>query len=103
MNPKLTVLLSGRPFDWVLCVLPNDTTLSLATVESPFYSARSDPVYARRIRNYRSDWNLYDYNALYPVFTTRTHRIIDVITQPVDLYPVFSDSDDNQNETPFMM
>ena len=81
--------------------MPSNTNLELATADSPFYSDRTDPVYARRIRTFRSDWNLYEYCALYPVFTSRMHRILNVINQPVDLFPVFSESD-AENDS-FMM
>ena len=64
----------------------------LATPELPFYLCRDDPICAKRIRKYRSDWNQYEYHCLYPTVCTRLYRVLTVVNPCVDLYPVLDSS-----------
>ena len=86
----------GRTFNWVNCVLPTGCPESLGRPEAPFYKPRSDPIYASRIRGYRSDLNQYEYECLYPVLSTRLYRILTVINPPVELFPAMSSSSDDE-------
>ena len=93
-------MILGRPALWVICVLPDEGQLELAKVESPYYSVQSEPIYARRFTVPRADWNAYSFIALYPVLTSRLRRIINVINQPIDLFPVFSENSSCEDEFP---
>ena len=87
---------SGRAFTWVTCSLPTGCPSELASPELPFYLCREDPIYAKRIRKYRSDWNQLEYHCLYPMVCTRLYRVLYVINPFVDLYPVFDSSSDDE-------
>ena len=91
------VVFLGRAFTWVNCSLPSGCPESFATPEAPFYLNRQDPVCAKRIRHYRSDLNRYEYHCLYPVVCTRLYRVLTVVNPPVDLFPVFDSSSDDDH------
>ena len=87
----------GRTFTWVNCSLPTGCPTAFACPEAPFYKPRSDPIYASRIRGFRSDLNQYEHHCLYPVLSTRLYRVLSVINPPVDLYPVFDTTTDDES------
>ena len=74
--------------------MPSGCNEGLADPEAPFYNPRLDPITASRIRQYRSDWNLYGFICLYPVTYSRLHRLIEIINPLVELFPVFDSTDD---------
>ena len=76
--------------------MPTGCPSTLADPEAPFYKPRADPIYASRIRRYRSDLNRYEYSCLYPVLSTRLYRILTVVNPPVDLFPVFDSSSEDE-------
>ena len=95
----LIIIFLGRNHGWIICTLPEPSQLGLANVGRPFYQVQVEPVYAHRVLKYDRYQNSSPFNALYPVFSTRLHRLINVINQTFDLFPVFSDSPESDAET----
>ena len=68
----------------------------MASPELPYYLTRHDPVCAKRLRHYRSDLNQYEFHCLYPVVCTRLYRVLTVVNPPVELFPVFDSSTEDE-------
>lgn len=66
---------------------PSQLVLSLAS--EPYFNHRSDPVYARRVRDHEHDWNNNCLNCLIPVTHSRLNRVITIVPQTIELYEVF--------------
>ena len=79
----------GRDDLWTICSITDPDQLFLGLASEPYFNHRSDPVYARRLKEPEEAWNSSLYNCLIPVTNTRLHRVITIVPQTIDLYEVF--------------
>lgn len=79
----------GRDDLWTICSITDPDRLFLGLASEPFFNHRSDPVYARRLKESEDNMNQNLYNCLIPVTTSRLNRVITIIPQTIDLYEVF--------------
>ena len=83
----------GRDDIWTICSVSDPERLHLSIASDPYFNLRSDPVYARRVREHEFHWNTNKLNCLFPVTYSRLNRVITIIPQTVDLYEVFDEVD----------
>ena len=79
----------GRDDLWTICSITDPDQLFLGLASEPFFNHRSDPIYARRLKEPEDNMNQNLYNCLIPITTSRLNRVITVIPQTIDLYEVF--------------